>query len=273
MGNHKSDDISAGMDETQASLTGVIPRSHITELGIRTLTGDFKFSAAGDDLVSGLTKSISFKPIEELESLMPMLARRLRHSAAKLRRFMGTDQEIEFTVEHGVLSILQARAAEIGRNRRITAFKDPGKEATQGIGIRGGAFRGIVTFDKEELDKLRQEDLSERDDVDGLILVLESPAPEHIPLILSADALLASKGGSTSHAAIAVNGIEKRDYNAVMGATGLQVDSHKREAVIVGKDGSIRYKIRNRDIISIHGSMGSVYIGTRLVKSDFPSNT
>jgi len=273
MGNHKSDDISAGMDETQASLTGVIPRSYITELGIRTLTGDFKFSAAGDDLVGGLTKSISFKPIEELESLMPMLARRLRHSVAKLRRFMGTDQEIEFTVEHGVLSILQARAAEIGKNRRITAFKDPGKEATQGIGIRGGAFRGIVTFDKEGLEKLRNEDLSERDDVDGLILVLESPAPEHIPLILSADALLASKGGSTSHAAIAVNGIEKRDYNAVMGATGLQVDSDKREAVIVGKDSLIRYKIHNRDVISIHGTMGSVYIGTRLVKSDFPSNT
>ena len=119
---------------------------------------------------------------------------------------------------------------------------------------------------------LRHEDFSNRDDVDGLILVLESPAPEHIPLILSADALLASKGGSTSHAAIAVNGIEKGDYTAVMGAAGLRVDSHKREAVIVGKDGSIRYKIRNRDIISIHGTMGSVYIGTRLVKSDFPSN-
>ncbi len=269
MGNRKSHDIRTGMDETQASLTGVIPRSKITELGVRTLTGDFKFSAAGDDLVGGLTKSISFKPIEELESFMPMLARRLRHSAAKLRRFMGTDQEIEFTVEHGVLSILQARATEIGKNRKVTAFKDPGKEATQGIGIRGGAFRGIVTFDKEELEKLKHEDLSERDDVDGLILVLESPAPEHIPLILSADALLASKGGSTSHAAIAVNGIEKRDYNAVMGATGLQVDSHKREAVIVGKDNLIRHKIHNHDVISIHGTTGSVYIGTRLVKSDF----
>jgi len=272
MGNQKSDDIRIGMDETQASLTGVIPRSHVTELGVRTLTGDFKFSAAGDDLVGGLTKSISFKPIGELESLMPMLARRLRHSIAKLRRFMGTDQEIEFTVEHGVLSILQARAAEIGKNQKVTAFKDPGKEATQGIGIRGGAFRGIVTFDKEELEKLRHEDLSERDDVDGLLLVLESPAPEHIPLILSADALLASKGGSTSHAAIAVNGIEKRDYNAVMSATGLQVDSQKREAMIVGKDGIIRYKIRNRDVISIHGTTGSVYIGTRLVKSDFSSD-
>jgi len=241
MGNQKIDDIRIGMDETQASLTGVIPRSHITELGVRTLTGDFKFSAAGDDLVGGLTKSMSFKPIKELESLMPMLARRLRHSVAKLRRFMGTDQEIEFTVEHGVLSILQARAAEIGKNRVITAFKDPGKEATQGIGIRGSAFRGIITFDKEELEKLRHEDFSNRDDVDGLILVLESPAPEHIPLILSADALLASKGGSTSHAAIAVNGIEKGDYTAVMGAAGLRVDSHKREAVIVGKDGSIHY--------------------------------
>jgi enolase len=263
LGNRKNEEIRAGMDETRASLTGVIPRTRVNELGMRSHMGDFKFSAAGEDLVGGLTKSISFRSIDELESLLPMLNRRLRHNVAKLRRFMGTDQEVEFTVENGILSILQSRAAEIGKNREERAFEDPGEEDACGIGIRGSAFRGIVSFDKQDLEELAQEDLSKRDDVDGVILVLESPAPESIPLILSADALLAAKGGSTSHAAIAINGIEDADYSAVMSAAGLHVDARKKEAFITEKNGDIRHTIKKHDVISIHGMTGNVYVGTR----------
>jgi enolase len=263
LGNRKNEEIRAGMDETRASLTGVIPRTRLNELGMRAHTGDFKFSAAGDDLVGGLTKSISFRSIDDLESFLPILNRRLRHNIAKLRRFMGTDQEVEFTVESGVLSILQSRAAEIGKNRQESAFEDPGEEDMRGIGIRGSAFRGLVAFDKQDLESMSAEVLSNRDDVDGVILLLESPAPEFIPLILSADALLTAKGGSTSHAAIAINGIQNRDYSAVMSATGLHVNVHKHEALIMDRDGSIRHKIRKGDIISIHGMTGNVYMGTR----------
>jgi pyruvate,orthophosphate dikinase len=234
----------------------------LVDPGLRSLVGDFKFSAAGEDLVAGLTKFASFRPIEELESLTPMLARRLRHIAAKLRRFMGTDQEIEFTVERGVLSVLQSRAAEVGKNRREAAFKDPGEEAARGIGVRGGAFRGIVAFDKEDIEDLARSDFSKRDDADGVILVLESPAPEHIHLILAADALLAAKGGSSSHAAITVNGIENRDYYAVMSAAGLTVDAHRKEATILARDGTARHTIHKGDLLSIHGTTGSVYMGT-----------
>ena len=263
LGNRKNEEIRAGMDESRASLTGVIPRTRVTDLGIRIHTGDFKFSAAGDDLVGGLTKSISFRSIDELGLFLPMLNRRLRHNVAKLRRFMGTDQEVEFTVESGVLSILQSRAAEIGKNQKESAFEDPGEEAACGIGIRGSAFRGLAAFDKQDLEELSKEDLSAREDVDGVILVVESPAPEAIPLILSADALLSAKGGSTSHAAIAINGIEDRDYSAVMSAAGLHVDPRKKMAVITEKSGEIRHTIRKNDVISIHGMTGNVYAGTR----------
>jgi enolase len=263
LGNRKNEEIRAGMDETRASLTGVIPRTRMTELGIRIHTGDFKFSAAGDDLVGGLTKSISFRSIDELGSFLPMLNRRLRHNVAKLRRFLGTDQEVEFTVESGILSILQSRAAEVGKNRQERAFEDPGEEDMRGIGIRGSAFRGLVVFDKEDLESIAGEDFALRDDADGVMLLLESPAPEFIPLILSADALLTAKGGSTSHAAIAINGIQDRDYSAVMSATGLHVNARKHEAEIMDRNGYIRYKIRKGDVISIHGMTGSVYVGTR----------
>jgi len=263
LGNRKNEEIRVGIDETRASLTGVIPRTRVTKLGLRAQTGDFKFSAAGEDLVGGLTKSISFRPIDDLVTYMPMLNRRLRHNIARLRRFMGTDQEVEFTVENGVLSILQTRAAEVGKNQEERAFEDPGEEAACGIGIRGSAFRGVVAFDKKDLAEISKEDLSKRDDVDGVILLLESPAPEQIPLILSADALLAAKGGSTSHAAIAINGIEDSDYSGVMSAAGLHVNARKHEAVITEKNGDIRHLIRKFDIISIHGTTGNVYVGTR----------
>jgi len=50
-GNRANEAIEAGMDETTASLTGVIPRTQATPLGLREFAGEVKFSAAGDDLV------------------------------------------------------------------------------------------------------------------------------------------------------------------------------------------------------------------------------
>ncbi|MCG2815633.1 MAG: hypothetical protein L6425_06850 [Candidatus Aminicenantes bacterium] len=263
LGNRKNNEIGAGMDESLSSLTGVIPRTQVMSSGVRAHTGDFKFSAAGEDLVGGLTKSISFLPMEELESFMPMLGRRLRHNVAKLRRFMGTDQEIEFTVERGILSILQSRAAEVGKNKRERGFKNPGEEDACGIGIRGSAFRGLVAFDKSDLEELSQGNLRERSDVDGVMLVMESPVPEAIPLILSADALLTAKGGSTSHAAIAINGIKNGDFSAVMSASGLEVNADQHVAFLTKKNSRVRLKIRKGDILSIHGVTGGIFVGSR----------
>ena len=121
----------------------------------------------------------------------------------------------------------------------------------------------MVAFNKEDVEELAKSDLSQQDDVDGILLILESPAPEHIPLILSADALLAAKGGSTSHTAIVINGIEGDDYSAVMSAVGLHVDAGQRKAVIAEKNGNIRHTIQKSDVISIHGTTGNVYVGTR----------
>lgn len=265
-GNRRNETIGVGMDETRSSLTGVISKTQVTNLGIREMTGDFKFSAAGDDLVGGLTTSFSFQSLHELESYMPFLNRRLKHTVAKLRRFMGTDQEIEFTVERGMLSILQSRAAEIGRNKEDVSFEDPGEEATRGIGVRGGAFRGLVAFDEADMKKLAGGDVVGREDVDGIILLLENPTPEDIPLIISAEGLLASKGGSTSHAAVAINTITHKDYNAVMSASNLRVNTVEHEAFIVDKDGTPLHRIRSGDIVSIQGSSGAVYIGSRRLK-------
>ncbi len=262
-GNRQNDEVLDGMDETKASLTGVIPHTRLTDRGVRVFTGEIKFSAAGDDLVGGVIKPTSFRTMKELNTLMPMLNRRLRHTVAKLRRFQGTDQEIEFTVERGLLSVLQSRSAEMAADQELAAFADPGEEATRGIGIRGGGFRGLVAFDERGLKQLLQVDLSGRDDVDGILMLVENPSPDDIPLILQAGGLLTVKGGSSSHAAVAINGIEKKSYSAVMSAVGLRVNARKRQALIVDDEGNVRHRIGPGDILSIHGATGEVYIGSR----------
>jgi enolase len=262
-GNGRNEEIGPGMDETLVSLTGVIPRTTVNEFGIRDLTGEFKFSAAGDDLVGGVTSSGSFHSIDKIDVLMPMLGRRMRHIGSSLRRFMGTDQEIEFTVESGVLSVLQSRTAETYADEAIDKFVEPGEAATRGLGVRGGGFRGLVAFDEADREELAATDFAAHDEVDGVLMVLENPTPEEIPMIISADGLLTAKGGSTSHAAVAANGIEDKNFCSVMSAAGLQVHLEKKQATIVDADGNLRHSFKKGDIVSLHGTSGEVYIGSR----------
>ena len=176
---------------------------------------------------------------------------------------MGTDQEVEFTVDRGVLSILQTRRAEAPFDRSTEGFLEPGAPATRGLGVRGGGFRGVAAFDEADLRELAAVDLSERADVDGVLLVIENPTPDDIPLIISADGLLTARGGSTSHAAVAINGIEDRRYSGVMSAAHLRVHADRHEAVILDRERGTAYRIRKGDIVSIHGTTGEVYLGSR----------
>ena len=261
-GNRLNRDVRPGMDETSASLTGVIPCTRMTEWGFRTFTGDVKFSASGDDLVGGLTAATSFQPVEQLGTHLPMLERTLHHIDDRIRRFRGTDPEIEFTVERGVLSVLQARMAQSAPDLHVRSFQGDMAPQARGIGIRGGAFRGLVAFDQADLDGLRGE-AARRDDVDGVLLVLENPTPDEIPLILSADGLLTTRGGSTSHAAVAVHSIEERPYSAVLGVTDLRVDPRRGEARLPARDGSGPLVVRRGDVLSLHGLSGAVFAGAR----------
>ena len=263
MGNRRSDRIGEGMDETTASLTGVIPRTITSEWGDRKLTGDYKFSAVGDDLVGGLTIAPSFESMEKLDALLPMLKRHLDHADERLRRFCGTDQELEFTVERGVLSVLQSRMAETSVEQVGSSFESPGEKDSRGIGIRGGGFRGLAAFDQADVDELLASDFGDREDIDGVLLILENPTPEEIPLILSADGLLTAKGGSSSHAAVAINAIDDKPFYAVFAAGGLRVNVRAHAAALLGKGGEVTHRIRKGDVVSINGQSGAIYMGWR----------
>jgi pyruvate,orthophosphate dikinase len=232
----------------------------VTRLGLRRLTGDIKFTAAGDDLVGGLTAADSFEPVAKLRSLMPMLERRIDHAGVRIRMARGTDVELEFTVERGVLSVLQVRASATTMNEEVRSFDEPGEAIATGIGIRGGAFRGRVAFGEADLARLAATD---EPDTDGVLLVLENPTPNEIPMILSADGLLAARGGSSSHAAVAAHEIEDRPFSAVLGANELRVDSEMQRAAFVDTDGREVAQVTTGDVVSIDGRTGAVWIGPR----------
>jgi hypothetical protein len=263
-GNRSNPELHPGMDERAISLTGVIPSTLMQATGFRTFTGDIKFSACGDDLVGGLTTPLSFQSVQQLHSLAPMLERRLNHIGARLRRFRGTDAEIEFTVDCGVLSVLQARSAQPEEYGSPRTFDRAGTADCRGIGISGGAFRGLVAFDEADLISLRKQlETAETDEIDGVLLVLENPIPDQIPLILSADALLTSRGGSTSHAAVAVHGIENKPYSAVLGVGNLRVD--RGVCVLEDEHGTPVWEVRRGEVLSIHGRTGEVFLGSKPV--------
>ncbi len=265
-GNRSNEEeLKPGMDEMRISLTGVIPNTRMTTSGFRVFTGDVKFSACGDDLVGGLTAARSFEPVQELRSQAPMLERKLNHISARLRRFLGSDAEIEFTVERGVLSILQTRSAQLEHRLSQRTFDQPGPADGRGIGISGGAFRGVVAFDEADVKQLRDSRAAEEAGVDGILLVVENPIPDEIPLILSVDGLLAAKGGSTSHAAVAVHGIDDKPFAAVLGVSELRVLKHGAE--FVKPDGTPSHLLQTGDVVSIHGQTGEVYAGPRDVLS------
>jgi hypothetical protein len=250
-----------GIDEMSISLTGVIPNTRMQTTGFREFTGDIKFSASGDDLVGGITAAKSFEPVQRLHTLAPMLERKLNHAGARLRRFLGSDAEIEFTVDRGVLSVLQARSAQVNHRFNPRTFDQPGEPSGHGIGICGGAFRGRVAFNEDDVKRLAAETDANDHEADGILLVLENPVPDEIPLILSVDGLLAARGGSTSHAAVCVHGIEERSYTAVLGVAELRVSAD--HAKLIGAGGQVEHIVHAGDILSIHGQSGEVFTGSK----------
>jgi pyruvate,orthophosphate dikinase len=258
-------DLKPGMDEMRVSLTGVIPMTRVQSSGFRAFTGDVKFSACGDDLVSGVTAPKSFEPVQHLHSLAPMLGRKLNHISARLRRYLGSDVEIEFTVERGVLSVLQARSAQMELQHKLQTFREPGAAAGHGIGINGSAYRGLVAFDEADVKRLTATIDEHSDEVDGVLLVLENPVPDEIPLILSVGGLLAARGGSTSHAAVAIHGMEDRVCSAVLGVAELRVSPGEARLQSAGSE--TEHIVHAGDVISIHGQTGEVFVGSRRILS------
>ncbi len=229
------------------------------------LWGDFAVGAQGEDVVSGLVKTLSIsneqRDIEErmsdisLEDRFPRIYGSLLKMVKDLiyREKWGA-QEIEFTFEGEEkenLFILQARDMSVTKREALTAFV-PSVELSSsylssGIGVSGGALSGRVVFDLEDVRELREKDPSV-----PLILIRSDTVPDDIRYISATDGLLTSRGGATSHAAIIAKRLGK---TCVVGCGKLVVLEHEK-----------KFKVNSRivtsgDFLSIDGRNGSIYLG------------
>ncbi|MGD9022569.1 MAG: pyruvate, phosphate dikinase [Deltaproteobacteria bacterium] len=258
--------------------------------GENNFYGEWLINAQGEDVVAGIrtpfainnvSKVAANKHLPTLEGNMPKLYKQLDGIRRKLDTHYKDMQDIEFTIQDGILYMLQTRVGKrngpaairmavemvkqgliskemaLGRvkpeqlDELLHPMIDPKAEKTAkklGSGLPagpGGALGQIVlTADKaEELGTKGEK----------VVLVREETSPEDVHGMKPAQAILTSKGGMTSHAALVARGWGKC---CIVGCGDIRhVDMKKRTVDFAGK------VLKEGDWISMNGSKGIVYEG------------
>ncbi|MEV5845270.1 pyruvate, phosphate dikinase [Streptomyces sp. NPDC051985] len=240
------------------------------------LYGDYLADAQGEDVVAGIRNTV---PLADLERLNPAAHRQLRNHMATLERHYRDLCDIEFTIERGRLWMLQTRvgkrtaeaafaiAAELAEEGLITPDEAlarvsgeglarlmfprfdsaaTGTALAHGIPASPGAAVGAAVFDSAEA--VRRAAAGER-----VVLVRQETTPDDLPGMLAAQAVLTSRGGKTSHAAVVARGLGKV---CVCGAEQLTVNTEARR--FTTPDGTV---VEEGTVVSVDGSAGAVYAG------------
>ena len=256
--------------------TGVAMSRNATT-GEDRLEGDFLVNAQGEDVVAGIRQT---QPLEELAAVMPDVYVEFEAIAKRLERHYRNMQDMEFTVEHGKLWVLQTRdgkrtaQAEVRiavdmvheglidrreavrrvKPEQVDFFLHPQFEAgalraasllASGLNVSPGAAVGDVAFDADTAERWAKEG---RD----VIMVRPETKPDDVHGMLAARGILTSSGGRTSHAALVARQFGKP---AVVGVAALAIDLERRE-MSVGDE-----VVREGEPVSIDGTLGHVYLG------------
>ena len=242
--------------------------------GAPVLYGDVMFNAQGEDVVAGTHQT---EPIAILDERMPEVGRELRAYATRLERHHRDLCDIEFTLEHGKLWLLQcrigkrspqaalriavemaedpdfplSRADAVERVARLlvdppttsTERGDAGPALTRGLPASPGVGRGeIVTSPDAAVAAVEAGR--------AVILVRAQTSPDDIHGMARAAGILTATGGLASHAAVVARGW---GIPAVVGAASVEVGEG---AVVIGGR-----TLAVGEMITIDGSTGEVFAG------------
>jgi pyruvate,orthophosphate dikinase len=243
--------------------------------GENVIYGEYLVNAQGEDVVAGIRTP---KPIAAMAQEMPDLYRQLVELRDRLETHYQEVQDFEFTIEKGRLYCLQTRNGKMNaramvvtsvemfgeglvtKERALTRISpmlleqllvpqlNPGhgvRSLATGLPASPGAASGRIVFDAdtaEERGKLGE----------NVILVREETKPEDIHGFFAAQAILTSRGGKTSHAAVVARGMGKP---CVSGCEAISIDVRARRAEVGGT------VLHEGDVITIDGSTGNVYPG------------
>ena len=243
--------------------------------GEATPYGDFLVNAQGEDVVAGVRATL---PLAELAGTFPGPAAELQEVFATLERRYRDMCDIEFTIEHGTLFMLQTRvgkrtaqaavriATEMAEEGLITTEEAilrvkpevldrllhpqlaPTEEhvaVASGLNASPGAAVGIIVIDPDDAVEAAERG-------DDVILVRTDTSPDDLHGMIAARGILTSRGGLVSHAAVVARGI---GTPAVCGASEVVVDAAAHRVVIAGA------AYDEGTVISIDGTTGQVFLG------------
>ena len=245
--------------------------------GAKGLFGEFLTNAQGEDVVAGVRTPMH---ITEMEQKFPEAFAEFKNVCKTLEDHYRDMQDMEFTVEHGKLYMLQTRngkrtaqaALQIAcdlvdegmrTEEEAVAMIDPRNLDTllhpqfdaaalkastplgKGLGASPGAACGKIVFTAEDA-----EEWNERGE--KVVLVRLETSPEDITGMKASQGILTVRGGMTSHAAVVARGM---GTCCVSGCTAIDMDEENKKFTLAGKE------FHEGDYISIDGSTGNIYEG------------
>ncbi|AVZ76696.1 pyruvate, phosphate dikinase [Streptomyces lunaelactis] len=208
--------------------------------------GDYLSDAQGEDVVAGIRNAV---PLQELKRLDPSSYLELGDHLRTLERHYRDLCDVEFTIERGTLWMLQTRVGGHQLARLMFPRFDEdatGQPLAHGVPASPGAAVGAAVFDSAEA--VRRAAAGEK-----TVLVRRETTPDDLPGMIAAEAVLTSRGGKTSHAAVVARGMGKV---CVCGAEELAVDPGARQ--FTAADGTV---VTEGKVISVDGTAGTVHLG------------
>ena len=245
--------------------------------GAKGLFGEFLTNAQGEDVVAGVRTPMH---IDEMANKFPEAFKEFNEVCATLEKHYRDMQDMEFTVEHGKLYMLQTRNGKrtaqaalkiacdlvdegMRTEEEAVAMIDPRnldtllhpqfdakalKAATplgKGLGASPGAACGKAVFTAD--DAVVWAGRGEK-----VVLVRLETSPEDISGMKSAQGILTVRGGMTSHAAVVARGM---GTCCVSGCGDIVMDEANKKFTLGGKT------FHEGDEISIDGTTGNIYEG------------
>ena len=245
--------------------------------GERKLFGEFLTNAQGEDVVAGVRTPM---PISQMAEKFPEAFAQFENVCKILEEHYHDMQDMEFTVEHGKLYMLQTRngkrtpaaalkiacdlvdegmidekqAVLMVEPRTLDALLHPQFDGEilkktapigKGLGASPGAACGKVVFSAEDAKEWRERG-------EKVVLVRLETSPEDIEGMKAAQGILTVRGGMTSHAAVVARGMGKC---CVSGCGAIKMDEENKQFELAGK------LFREGDWLSIDGSTGNIYDG------------
>jgi pyruvate,orthophosphate dikinase len=263
---NRGDDCGTGVAFTRNASTGE-----------NVVFGEYLMNAQGEDVVAGVRTPLE---IAELQNANPTIYQEFDDVCKKLEAHYKDMQDIEFTIEHGKLFILQCRSGKRTGPAAIKIAVDQVEEGlidkdsallrvdpellnhcllpviapgtkyqvlAKGLPAGPGAATGIAIFDSEKAAELGKGGKGQ-----NVILVRAETSPDDLKGMLAAQGVLTEKGGMTSHAALVARGF---GIPTVAGCSEISVNAHAKEFKVGDK------VIKEGDVISLNGTLGEVIEG------------